>query len=50
GGRLIPGPERIPVGANPTSVTLGDLSGDGQPDIATGNRTAGSVTALIAEP
>src|SRR5882672_6074436 len=35
------------VGANPTSVAIGDVSGDSQPDLVTTNYGAGTVSVLL---
>jgi hypothetical protein len=36
-----------PTGAGPVSVAVGDLNGDGEPDLATANTDAGSVSVLL---
>jgi hypothetical protein len=46
-GRLTRDPEPTPVGEGASSVVLADVDGDGRPEIATGNGTAGSVTVLL---
>jgi hypothetical protein len=45
-GRLVRG-TTIVVGDNPVSVALGDLNGDGRPDLATANAGASSVSVLL---
>lgn len=47
GGRLLRGSQRLPVGAGASSIALPDVDGDGRPEIATGNATAGSVSVLL---
>ncbi len=37
----------FPVGLRPNSVTIGDLNGDGKPDLATANITAGTVSVYL---
>jgi uncharacterized protein (TIGR03437 family) len=37
----------IGAGESPSSVALGDFSGDGKPDLATANESSNNVTALI---
>ncbi len=36
-----------PVGANPSSVVVGDFNGDGVPDFATANFGANTVSVLL---
>src|SRR2546426_882812 len=36
-----------PVGLNPTSVAIGDLNGDGKPDLATTNNGGNTVSVLM---
>ena len=45
---LYPG-ERFGVGANPWSVALGDVNGDGRLDVVTGNYRSDAVTALLGQ-
>ena len=40
-------PPAYPVGARPSSVAIGDLDGDGIPDLAVANRTTDDVSVLI---
>src|SRR5207253_166200 len=35
------------VGTNPTSVAVGDLNGDGKPDLAVANYNSGNVSVLL---
>lgn len=35
------------IGSNPVSVAIGDLNGDGKPDVATANTRASSVSVLL---
>ena len=37
----------FPAGLRPNSVTIGDLNGDGKPDLATANITAGTVSVYL---
>ncbi|MBI2265033.1 MAG: VCBS repeat-containing protein [Armatimonadetes bacterium] len=37
---------QFPVGANPYSVAIGDLNGDGKPDLASANSGSNTVSAL----
>ena len=37
------------TGADPESVAIGDLNGDGNPDLATANDAAGTVSVLLTE-
>ena len=39
-------PSSYATGPGPVSVAIGDLNGDGKPDLATANRGAGSVSVL----
>ena len=36
-----------PLGADPASIAIGDLNGDGAPDLATANTYAGTVSVLL---
>src|SRR5690606_31984900 len=36
----------FPVGDNPFGIAIGDVNGDGRPDIVTANQTAGSISIL----
>ena len=38
------------TGLRPDSVAIGDLNGDGKPDLATANHNASSVSVLINTP
>ena len=38
------------VGTRPISVAVGDLNGDGKPDLAVANRDSGNVSILFANP
>ena len=39
-------PVYVPVGTEPRSVAVGDLNGDGRPDIVTANYTSNNITVL----
>ncbi len=41
------GPTTYPTGVDPQSVAIGDLNGDGKPDLVTPNGGAGAVSVLI---
>jgi hypothetical protein len=41
------GPRNYPTGVDPWSIAIGDLNGDGKPDLATANLTADGVSVLI---
>jgi FG-GAP-like repeat/Concanavalin A-like lectin/glucanases superfamily/PASTA domain len=48
GGRFGPRPRiNLPVGRSPTDVAIGDLNGDGRPDIVTSNLDANTVSVLL---
>jgi hypothetical protein len=45
--RLFGAPVSYPTGAGPTAIALGDLDGDGKPDLAIANRSAANVSVLV---
>ncbi len=46
GGALFPGAQ-FDVGGNPFSVAIGDVSGDGKPDLVTANSFSNTVSILL---
>lgn len=43
-------PARYGLGADPLAVAVGDLNGDGWPDLAVANASSGTVTVLLQNP
>jgi len=48
-GTFVPGP-RYGVGGNPSWLAIGDLDGDGNPDVAVANWGSGTVQTLLSSP
>jgi hypothetical protein len=49
GGGRFGAPLHYATGSNPTSMTVGDLNGDGRPDIAVAT-SRGAITVLLNGP
>jgi len=47
GGGVFPPATDFPVGNGPLSVAIGDLNGDGKPDLAVGNDFGGHVSVML---